>query len=72
MIPICKIAAFSGDGLVKTLLKLDKAFNENAISAALKGLGQTGARKLQMLLLSKSRVWTIQPHRRDRQWRLEP
>ena len=40
---ICKIAAFSGDGLVKTLLKLDKAINENAISAALKGLGQAGA-----------------------------
>ena len=30
---ICKIAAFSGDGLVKALLKLDKAINENAISA---------------------------------------
>lgn len=54
---ICKIAAFSGDGLVKTLLKLDKAINENAISAALKGLGQTGARKLQMLLLSKNAQW---------------
>src|SRR5665811_620809 len=31
---ICRIAAFSGDGLVKTLLKLDKAINENAISSA--------------------------------------
>ena len=47
---ICKIAAFSGDGLVKTLLKLDKAINENAISATLKNMGQNGARKLQMLL----------------------
>ena len=54
---INKIAAFSGDGLVKTLLKLDKAINENAISAALKGLGQKGARKLQMLLLSKNAQW---------------
>jgi len=54
---ICRIAAFSGDGLVKTLLKLDKAINENVISATLKGLGQTGARKLQMLLLSKNAQW---------------
>lgn len=36
--------------LVKTLLKLDKAINENAISAALKGLGQKGARKLQIAI----------------------
>ena len=49
---ISRIASFSGDGLVKALLKLDKAINENAISAALKNLGQSGARKLQMLLLS--------------------
>ena len=54
---INKIAAFSGDGLVKTLLKLDKAINENAISVALKGMGQKGARKLQMLLLSKNAQW---------------
>ncbi len=33
-----------GDGLVKALLKLDKAINENAISATLKMLGQNGAR----------------------------
>ena len=56
---ICKIAAFSGDGLVKTLLKLDNAINENAISAVLKGLGQAGARKLQMLLLSKNADWLV-------------
>jgi hypothetical protein len=46
---ICKIASFTGDGLVRALLKLDKAINENraceltegnAISAALKKLGQ--------------------------------
>jgi len=54
---ICKIAAFSGDGLVKSLLKLDKAINENAISATLKNLMQSGARKLQMLLLSKNARW---------------
>ncbi len=54
---ICKIATFSGDGLVKALLKLDKAINENAISASLKKLGQSGAHKLQMLLLSKNARW---------------
>lgn len=54
---ICKIAAFSGDGLVIALLKLDKAINENVISATLKNLGQSGARKLQMLLLSKNARW---------------
>jgi len=54
---ICRIAAFSGDGLVKALLKLDKAINENALSAVLKDLGQNGARKLQQLLLSKNAEW---------------
>ncbi|MFC2087266.1 IS1380 family transposase [Bacteroidota bacterium] len=54
---ICRIAAFSGDGLVKALLKLDKAINENAISTALKNLGEIGARKLQVLLLSKNAHW---------------
>ena len=54
---IYKIAVFSGDGLVKVLLKLDKAINENAISTTLKNLGQSGARKLQMLLLSKNARW---------------
>jgi hypothetical protein len=54
---ICRIATFSGDGLVKALLKLDKAINENAISSTLKNLGQSGARKLQMLLLSKNARW---------------
>ncbi|WP_289055912.1 transposase [Carboxylicivirga marina] len=54
---ICKIAAFSGDGLVKALLKLDKGINANAISTTLKNLGQSGARKLQMLLLSKNARW---------------
>ena len=51
---ICKTAAFNVDGLVKALLKLYKAINENAISVTLKNLGQSGARKLQMLLLSKN------------------
>lgn len=54
---ICRIAAFSGDGLVKALLRLDKAINENAISATLKNLGQSGARKLQMFLLSRNARW---------------
>jgi hypothetical protein len=54
---ICKIAAFSGDGLVKTLLKLEKGINENAISTTLKNLGQHGARNLQAFLLSKNAKW---------------
>ncbi|MFA5769552.1 MAG: IS1380 family transposase [Bacteroidales bacterium] len=54
---LCRIAVFSGDGLVKSLLKLDKAINENAISAALKNLGQVGSRKLQTVLLSKNSRW---------------
>jgi len=54
---ICRIAAFSGDGLVRSLLRLKKGINENAISATLKNLGQGGARKLQMLLLSKNARW---------------
>jgi hypothetical protein len=39
------------------LLRLDKAINENAISATLKNLGQSGARKLQMFLLSRNARW---------------
>ncbi len=70
---ICKIASFTGDGLVRALLKLDKAINENraceltegnTISATLKKLGQGGARKLQtclpdrqVLLLTKNARW---------------
>lgn len=54
---ICRIATFSGDGLVKALLRLKKGINGNAISATLKNLGQSGARKLQMLLLSKNARW---------------
>ena len=54
---ICKIASFTGDGLVRVLLKLDKAINENAISAVLKGLGQEGARKLQAFLLTRNAGW---------------
>ncbi|MFO7922408.1 MAG: IS1380 family transposase [Bacteroidales bacterium] len=54
---ICRISAFSGDGLVKSLLRLKKGINENAISATLKSLGQGGARKLQILLLSKNARW---------------
>jgi len=54
---IYRIAVFSGDGLLKALLKLDKAINENAISATLKNLGLSGARKLQILLLLKNARW---------------
>ncbi len=54
---ICKISDFSGDGLVRALLKLNKAINENAISKGLKKLGESGARKLQMLLLTKNARW---------------
>ncbi len=54
---ICRIAAFSGDGLVKSLLRLDKGINKNAISATLKSLGQIGSRKLQTMLLSKNSRW---------------
>ncbi len=49
---ICKIASYTGDDLVRALLKLDKAINENAISATLKKPGQGGTGKLQMLLLT--------------------
>lgn len=52
-----KIANFSGDGLVRALLKLGKGINENAISATLKRLGQSGARRLQGLLLSRNSKW---------------
>jgi len=54
---ICRISEFSGDGLVKAILKLDKAINENTISTTLNNLGKSGARKLQMLLLSKNAQW---------------
>jgi len=54
---ICKIALFTGDGLTRVLLKLNKAINENAISATLKKLGQRGARKLQSLRLSTNARW---------------
>lgn len=57
---ISKISNFSGDGLVKTLLKLNKGINEDAISSTLKKLGQNGARKLQALLLSKNAKWLQQ------------
>ncbi len=54
---INKISSFTGDGLTRVLLKLDKAINENAISATLKNLGQRGARELQSFLLSKNARW---------------
>jgi hypothetical protein len=54
---ICRVSSFTSDGLVRVLLKLNKAINENAISTALKKLGQNGARKLQSFLLSKNSRW---------------
>jgi len=54
---ICRIASFTGNGLVRVLLKLNKAINENAISVTLKNLGQSGARELQSFLLSKNARW---------------
>lgn len=54
---ISKISSFTGDGLTRVLLKLDKAINENAISSTLKRLGQKGSRKLQTLFLSKNSRW---------------
>ncbi|NQU88234.1 MAG: IS1380 family transposase [Mariniphaga sp.] len=54
---ICRIAAFSGDGLVKAILKLDKTINKNTIYTILKYLKQSGVSKLQMLLLSKNAHW---------------
>jgi len=54
---ICRVSCFTGDGLVRVLLKLNKSINENAISTALKNLGQSGARKLQSFLLSKNACW---------------
>ena len=53
----CKIAIFSGDSLVRTILKLEKSINEKAISTTLKNLGEHGARKLQALILSKNACW---------------
>jgi hypothetical protein len=54
---INKISSFTSDGLTRVLLKLNKAINENAISATLKKLGQSGARKLQSFLLSNNARW---------------
>ncbi len=49
---ICRISALSGEGLIKTLLKLAMAKNGNAISAAVKNLEESDVRKLQWLLIS--------------------
>jgi hypothetical protein len=54
---ICRISCFTGDSLVRVLLKLNKAIKENAISIALKKLGQSSARKLQYFMLSKNARW---------------
>jgi len=49
-----KIAIFTEDGLVRSLLKLGKGINKNALSSGLKKLGEAGSRKLQTLLVSKN------------------
>lgn len=54
---INKISSFTGDGLTKVLLKLNKSINGNAISTTLKKPGQRGARRLQSLLLLTSVRW---------------
>jgi len=57
---ICHMANFTGDGLVRVLLNLKKAINENTISVTLKKLGQSGARTLQTLLLDNNSRWLDQ------------
>jgi hypothetical protein len=57
---ISRIAAFSGDGLIRSLLKLEKPINGDSISKTLKKLGQSGSRKLQSLLLDKAANWLQQ------------
>lgn len=57
---ICHMANFTGDGLVRVLLNLKKAINENTISVTLKKLGQRGARTLQTLLLDNNSRWLDQ------------
>ena len=54
---ISKISTFTNDGLVRSILKLTKGINQDAISTGLKNLGQSGARCLQSLLLSKNSSW---------------
>ena len=43
---ICKIASFTGDGLVHALLKLDKAINENRASELTEGNAISAKRNL--------------------------
>lgn len=52
-----RIANFSGDGLAKALLKLERGINENAFSVTLIKLGQAAPRKLHTRLLSKNSKW---------------
>lgn len=60
-----KIALFTEDGLVRSILKLEKGINENAISTGLKKMGQSGARCLQSLLLSKNSRWLHESNLRE-------
>jgi hypothetical protein len=52
-----RISSFSGDGLVRTLLRLEKGINADAILGTLKKLGENGARGLQAMLLPKNAKW---------------
>lgn len=54
---INKIATFTEDCLVRRLLKLGSGINENAISKGLKKLGESGAYKLQEVLLAQNSKW---------------
>ena len=54
---INRIANFTEDSLVKSLLGLEKRINKDTISSALKHLSQRGARSLQAYLLEKKSKW---------------
>lgn len=54
---ISRIANFTEDNLVKSVLGLEKRINKDTISSALKRLSQRGARTLQAYLLEKKSKW---------------
>lgn len=54
---LSRIANFTNDALVQIILKLNSGINENAISAKLKKLGESGARQLQAHLLGRNSGW---------------
>lgn len=54
---LSKIAKFTQDGLIHSVLNLEKGINANALSNTLKSLSEKGARLLQEKLLHKSKLW---------------